>query len=140
MRRREALALFGVLAVGREGWPAAEEDAGLRGKVGAEPGARRLKTLRIDRPGMYENLLIDGEWADEDLVKIRADSVVLRGCTIRFGKRDGVEVYGKNVRIENCHIHHLLGGAYRAEHNVDAHGITGCPLNLTVRNTEISHV
>jgi len=114
--------------------------AGLIGPVGAREDARRVRTLRIDKPGVYENILVDGEWADEDLVRITADDVVLRNCTVRNGRRDGVEVYGRNVRIENCHIHHLLAGTYRAEKNLDAHGITGRPLKLVVRNTEISHV
>jgi hypothetical protein len=114
--------------------------AGLIGPVGAPPDARRVRTLRIDKPGIYENILVDGEWIAEDLVRITADNVVLRHCTIRNGRRDALEIYGRNVRVENCHIHHVLAGTYRAEHNFDAHGITGRPLNLTVRNTEISHV
>lgn len=118
----------------------AETMAGLTGSVGARAEARRVQTLRIDRPGIYENILVDGDWSEQDLVRITADNVVLRNCTIRNGRRDGIEVYGRNVLIENCHIHHLLNGAYRAEKNLDAHGITGRPLNLTVRNTEISHV
>jgi hypothetical protein len=119
---------------------AALEIAGLLGPVGARPDARRVRTLRIDRPGVYENILVDGEWIDEDLVRITADNVVLRNCTIRHGRRDALEIYGRNVRVENCHLHHVLAGTYRAGHNFDAHGITGRPLNLTVRNTEISHV
>lgn len=118
----------------------AGELAGLTGPVGAGPDARRVATLRIDRPGVYENILVDGEWGTEDLVRITADNVVLRRCTMRNSRRDGIEVYGRNVVIEDCHIHHLLNGTYRAEKNLDAHGITGRPLNLTVRNTEISHV
>lgn len=114
--------------------------AGLIGPVGAGPDAKRVQTLRIDKPGVYENILIDGDWTAQDLVRITADDVILRNCTIRNGRRDGLEIYGRNVRIENCHIHHLLAGTYRAEHNFDAHGITGRPLNLVVRNTEISHV
>jgi hypothetical protein len=114
--------------------------AGLIGPVGARRDARRVRTLRINQPGVYENILVDGEWISEDLVRITADNVVLRNCTIRHGRRDAVEIYGRNVRVENCHIHHVIGGTYRAEHNIDAHGITGRPLNLTVRNTEISHV
>ena len=114
--------------------------AGLIGPVGAPADARRVQTLRITRPGLYENILIDGEWIAEDLVRITADDVVLRNCTIRNGKRDALEIYGRNVRVENCHIHHVLAGTYRAEHNFDAHGITGRPLHLTVFNTEISHV
>ncbi|HUR57434.1 MAG TPA: right-handed parallel beta-helix repeat-containing protein [Opitutaceae bacterium] len=118
----------------------APEMAGLTGPVGARPDARRVRTLLIDKPGVYENILVDGEWIERDLVRIVADNVVLRNCTIRHGQRDAVEIYGRNVRVENCHIHHVLKGTYRAEHNDDAHGITGRPLNLTVRNTEISHV
>jgi hypothetical protein len=118
----------------------APEMAGLIGPVGARPDARKVGTLRIDKPGLYENILIDGEWISEDLVRITADNVVLRNCTIRNGRKDALEIYGRNVRVENCHIHHVLAGTFRAEHNLDAHGITGRPLNLTVRNTEISHV
>jgi hypothetical protein len=114
--------------------------AGLTGPVGAPADAHTVQTLRIDKPGVYENLIVDGNWIEQDLVRINADDVVLRNCTIRNSRRDGIEVYGKNVVIENCHIHHLLNGTYRAEKNLDAHGITGRPLNLTVRNTEISHV
>src|SRR5688572_1814173 len=120
--------------------PAAADIAGLIGPVGARPDARKVRTLRITEPGIYENILVDGEWASEDLVRITADNVVLRNCTIRNGRRDALEIYGRNVRVENCHIHHFIAGTFRAEHNFDAHGITGRPLNLTVRNTEISHV
>lgn len=132
--------LTGVDAAANAPAAASASTAGLIGPVGAPAGARRVRTLRIDRPGVYENILVDGEWIAEDLVRITADNVVLRNCTIRHGRRDGLEIYGRNVRVENCHIHHLLAGTYRAEHNFDAHGITGRPLNLTVRNTEISHV
>jgi hypothetical protein len=116
------------------------EMAGLTGAVGARPDARRVQTLRIDQPGVYENILVDGEWIDQDLVRITADNVVLRNVTIRYGRRDALEVYARNVLVENCHIHHVIAGTYRAEKNLDAHGITGRPLNLTIRNTEISHV
>jgi hypothetical protein len=145
MTRREAISLVTAM-VAHRGFAATTAPspslvmAGLKGPVGAGPGAKRMKSLRIDTAGVWENLLIDGEWADEDLVRIRADNVILRRCTIRHSRRDAVEVYGRNVRIEDCHIHHVLAGTFRAEHNQDAHGITGRPLNLTVRNCEISHV
>src|SRR5688572_26032125 len=144
MNRREALALLTSLrmrislAAPQARIPAAY--AGLSGPIGAGPDARKVQTLRIDKPGVYENILVDGDWIDQDLVRITTDNVVLRRCTIRHARRDAVEVYGRNVRIENCHIHHVLAGTFRAEKNLDAHGITGRPLNLTVRNTEISHV
>lgn len=142
MTRRETLTILAALiGPGTSGGEAPHaEYAGLTGPVGARPDAKRVTTLRIDESGVYENILIDGEWIDEDLVRIRTDNVVLRNCTIRYGRRDALEIYGRNVRVENCHIHHVLAGTYRAEHNMDAHGITGRPLNLTIRNTEISHV
>jgi hypothetical protein len=42
------------------------------------------------------------------------------------------------VQIENCRIHHLLNSTFAEQH--DAHGITGRPKNLTVRNCEIYYV
>ena len=111
--------------------------AGLR-RVGAPPGAPRVQTLRITEPGIYENIIVDGEWTDQDLVRILADDVTLRNCTVRHGRRDAIEVYGRNVVIENCHIHHVLRGTFTEQ--LDAHGITGRPRNLIIRNTEISHV
>lgn len=137
LRRFARLLVLGAVVAGAV---FGQEFAGLTGPVGAGRDARRVQSLRIDRPGVYEDILVDGEWNEQDLVRITADNVVLRNCTIRHGRRDGVEVYGRNVVIENCHIHHLLNGTYRAEKNLDAHGITGRPLHLTVRNTEISHV
>src|SRR5688572_8063887 len=149
MRRPRSFALLSILAalatIARAPATAAVANAnaniaGLIGPVGARPDARKVRTLRITEPGVYENILVDGEWASEDLVRITADNVVLRNCTIRNGRRDALEIYGRNVRVENCHIHHFIAGTFRAEHNFDAHGITGRPLNLTVHNTEISHV
>jgi hypothetical protein len=117
---------------------AAQQYAGLSGAVGAPEGSTRVKTLRITAPGVYENIIVDGEWIDQDLVRILADDVVLRNCTVRYGLRDAIEVYARNVRIENCHIHHVLNSTFLEQK--DAHGITGRPLNLVIRNTEISHV
>jgi hypothetical protein len=82
----------------------AQEYAGLTGRVGAQANAKRVQTLRITEPGVYENILVDGEWIQQDLVRILADNVVLRNVTVRYGQRDGIEVYARNVRIENCHI------------------------------------
>ncbi len=118
----------------REAW------AGLTGPVGAPSGAKRMppELLVIDKPGVYENLLFDGEFRDTRLVRILADDVVLRNCTIRNALKNGVEVRARNVLIENCKIHHLLSSTFQDQH--DAHGITGKPQNLTVRNTEIAYV
>lgn len=112
--------------------------AGLTGPVGAPAGSPTLTKLRIEESGIYQNLVVDGKWGDFDLVQIKADNVILRNCTIRYGLRDAVEVYGRNVRIENCRIYNVLKGTFTDQQ--DAHGITGRPLNLTVRNTEIAHV
>jgi hypothetical protein len=93
----------------------AEEYAGLTGRVGAPANAKRVKTLRITEPGVYENILVDGEWIQQDLVRILADDVVLRNVTVRYGQRDGIEVYARKVRIENCHIHHLLNQTFKEQ-------------------------
>jgi hypothetical protein len=89
----------------------------------------------IDAPGVYENLLIDGEWADGTLLKIMADNVTLRHCEIRNGRHNAVIVYAKNVVIESCKIHHVLKGSFKEQE--DAHGISGKPTNLTIRNCDI---
>lgn len=108
---------------------------GTQGDVGCRANPRQVKRLVIDRPGVYENILVDGEWGDSTLVKITADNVVLRHCEIRHGKHNGITVYAKDVVIESCKIHHLLAGSFEQQH--DAHGITGRPINLTIRNCDI---
>ncbi len=102
------------------------------------PEPDRIKRLIIDESGTYENQLIDGEWYDGNLVKIRADNVVLRHCEIRNSRGNGIFVSGKNVTIESCKIHHCLAGSFLTQQ--DAHGITGSPRNLTIRNCEIYYV
>ena len=87
------------------------------------------------RPGTYENMLVDGQWTDSTLVKINVDNVTLRNCEIRNGKHNAVTVYARDVTIESCKIHHVLAGTY--EDQRDAHGITGRPANLTIRNCDI---
>ena len=108
---------------------------GAGGDVGCRVNPKRAARLDINKPGVYENYLIDGQWARKDLVRIKADGVTLRNCEIRNGCRDGVEVYAKDVTIENCKIHHLLAGTFKDQ--MDAHGITGRPTNLVIRNCEI---
>ena len=95
----------------------------------------RVQRLSITKPGVYENILVDGEWADGTLVKITADGVTLRNCEIRNGTHNAVTVYARDVVIESCKIHHALSGTYAEQH--DAHGITGRPTNLTIRNCDI---
>jgi hypothetical protein len=91
--------------------------------------------LAIYASGTYENYDVDGRWRDHDLVRIKTDNVTLRRCDIHGGIRDGIEVYGQNVVIDSCRIFHLLAGSYARQ--IDAHGITGSPRKLVIRNCEI---
>lgn len=111
---------------------------GAQGGVGCRPDAKRVRRLSITKPGVYENLLVDGEWTDGTLVKITADGVTLRNCEIRNGTHNAVTIAAKNVVIESCKIHHALAGTF--EDQQDAHGITGRPTNLVVRNCDIGLV
>ncbi len=118
---------------------AADETApvriGTQGAIGCGPDAKQVKRLVICEPGVYENILVDGAWGDSTLVKIKADDVTLRNCEIRHGRHNAVTVSAKNVVIESCRTHHVLAGSFKQQK--DAHGITGCPTNLTVRNCDI---
>jgi hypothetical protein len=111
---------------------------GARSGVGCHDNPTTVDRFIITRSGVYENFLIDGRWVDRNLVKITADDVTLRNCEIRNGRHNGVAVYARNVVIENCKIHHLLAGTYAQQE--DAHGITGRPNNLVVRNCDIYYV
>lgn len=131
--------LFAVPATAQESQPIADGPAmGHSGPIGCGPKARRVARLVITRPGVYENILVDGGFADDTLVKIEADNVVLRRCEIRNGTDNGIVVTGKNVRIEDTRIHHLLRGTF--DDQKDAHGITGQAQGLVVRNCEIYQV
>jgi hypothetical protein len=113
----------------------AEPSIGVQGPSGCQANPRRVKRLIIDKPGVYENYLVDGEWGDSTLVKINADHVTLRHCEIRNGKHNAVNVNANHVVIESCRIHHILAGSFRDQK--DAHGVTGCPQDLTIRNCDI---
>lgn len=128
--------MTGSIAVGKD--KAGERAFGTQGAVGCGPDAKRVDRLDIKQPGVYENLLIDGEWAARNLVKITADGVTLRNCEIRNTTKNAVTVYAKNVVIESCKIHHALAGTFADQQ--DAHGITGSPTNLVIRNCEIGLV
>jgi hypothetical protein len=116
----------------------AADSIGADGRAGCLANPRRVERLVIDAPGVYENLLVDGQWGNGTLVKILADDVTLRHCEIHSGRHNGVLVHGKNVVIESCKIHHLLAGTFANQK--DAHGITGHPMNLQIRNCEIGMV
>lgn len=123
---------------------AASTRAADRNPIGADSTAgtlfdpRQVDRLEISRPGTYENYLIDSRWAGGNRVKITADDVVLRHCEIRNATGNGVGVFSRNVTIEQCRIHHLLNGTYADQQ--DAHGITGRPQSLVIRNCDIGLV
>lgn len=115
----------------------AQRPVGVQGSVGAPADAKVVDRLEITKPGVYENLIIDGQWKRGNLVKITADDVTLRNCEIRHSAGNGVGVFGSRVVIENCRIHHLLNGTF--EDQQDAHGISGRWGDLIVRNCDISY-
>jgi hypothetical protein len=112
--------------------------AGISGRVGCRADAKQVEQLILDKPGTYENFRVDGKWAEHNLVKITANDVTLRNSEILHGRHNGIVVYASNVLIESCRIHHLLKGTFESQQ--DAHGITGRPLKLTIRNCEIFYV
>ena len=134
---RAALLLVAVLIALHGLSPAGKgaDAIGTQGRVGCDANAKRVERLIITEPGVYENILVDGQWVGSTLVKINADNVTLRNCEIRNGRHNAVTVYAKNVTIESCKIHHVLAGTYAEQH--DAQGITGRPTNLTIRNCDI---
>lgn len=138
---RGPLICLAVLCIGALGHARAQDPRvpiGTQGQIGCAGNARRVQRLTISEPGVYENILVDGEWTDGTLLKINADNVTLRHCEIRHGKHNAVTIYARNVLIESCRIHHVLAGTFADQQ--DAHGITGRPTNLTVRNCDIGKV
>lgn len=111
---------------------------GASGQVGCLEKLTEVERLEITKPGTYENFLVDSQWQGGNRVKVTADDVVLRNCEIRNATGNGVGIFSRNVTIENCRIHHLLNGTF--EKQADAHGITGHPVRLVIRNCDISHV
>jgi len=110
--------------------------AGTSVRPGTLDNPKRVNRLEIDKPGVYENYLIDAQGRGGNIVKITANDVTLRNCEIFNGSGNGVGVFGTRVLIENCRIHHLLTGTYEEQH--DAHGITGRWGDVTIRNCDIS--
>ncbi|MCD6365470.1 MAG: right-handed parallel beta-helix repeat-containing protein, partial [Planctomycetes bacterium] len=113
---------------------------GAGGRIGCGENPTVVKRLTITKSGVYENYLVDGAGGTErrNLVSIKADDVILRNCTIRNGRHNAIVVYAKNVLIDSCKIHHMLAGTFEKQN--DAHGITGAPHNLVIRNCDISYV
>ena len=137
------IAQFGVaVAHAEEDSPGANQASGVhqprvgvRGHVGCLANPKQVQRLLITKPGVYENYRIDGAWINRNLVKIKSDNVTLRNCEIFNGKHNAIVVYGKNVVIDSCKIHHLLKGTFKDQQ--DAHGISGRPNRLVIRNCEI---
>jgi hypothetical protein len=118
--------------------PTPAKPVGASGQVGCLDNPQRVERLLIDKPGVYENYLVDSNWAAGNRVKITADDVVLRNCEIRNATGNGIGVFATNVLIENCRIHHLLRGTY--DDQQDAHGVTGDWGDIVIRNCEIYYV
>lgn len=89
-----------------------------------------------------DGFIIDGQFANSDIVKINngGDNTILRNCEIRNGTKDGIDLnQADDVLIENCEIHHFLGGSLNNQ--VDAHGIVATSENnLTIRGCNIYYV
>jgi hypothetical protein len=85
-----------------------------------------------------EGIVFDGLWGSKIMISIKGNYAVLKDCTVRNNKKDGINIGGvKGVRIENCKIYNLL--RYEAGQRIDAHGITGKnPKQLLIRKCEIS--
>jgi len=111
---------------------------GATGPRGCRDNPKKTNRLRIEKPGVYENYLIDGGWRTGNTVKVTADNVTIRNCEIRNTGGNAIGVFSKNVVIENCKIHHALAGSFKTQK--DAHGITGQWNNVTIRNCEIFYV
>ena len=111
---------------------------GLQSPAGCGPEPKRVSRLEITEPGVYENYLVDGAGESGNIVKITANDVTLRHCEIRNARGNGVGVFGSNVVIESCRIHHLLNGTFKDQQ--DAHGVTGRWGNVTIRNCEICYI
>jgi hypothetical protein len=131
-----AFAALGLPATGFAQIP--EKPVGAHGRVGCLENPKRVERLLITSPGVYENYLVDSEWAGGNRVKITADGVTLRNCEIRNATGNGVGVFATGVVIASSRIHHLLAGSFEEQH--DAHGITGRWGDVTIRNCEIYYV
>ena len=90
---------------------------------------------------IYEHIVVDHQKADSDALRVRgAKHNIFRNVTIKNGTRDGLDADKANgILIENCHIHHFLGGSFKNQ--FDAHGMVFTDtVGITIRNTEVHHV
>jgi hypothetical protein len=110
-----------------------------------DPGNRPIVTfsgqvLVIDHSYItIDGFILDGQFGSADVVKIKdgGDNAEVRNCEIKNGVKDGIDLNeADNVLIENCEIHHFLGGTI--SNQVDAHGIVATgEKNLTIRGCNI---
>ena len=117
---------------------ASPEPIGLTGPVGCLSNPTRRHRLIITEPGIYSNYLVDGNFTRSNVVKINTGPVVLKNCEVRHGTNCGVLVLAEDVIIDSCRIYNHIAGTFR--HQEDAHGISGTPRNLIIRNCEIFQV
>ncbi|MDP7010132.1 MAG: hypothetical protein QF685_02030, partial [Verrucomicrobiota bacterium] len=62
---------------------------GPQGIIGTKANPKRVARLQITKGGVYENYLVDSNWAGGNRVKITADNVTLRNCEIRNASGNG---------------------------------------------------
>ena len=67
------------------------------------------------------NITIDHQKADNTCVSINGDYITLSDMEIKNGLRDGIDITGNHITIQNCNIHHFLKGYYGADPVQDAH-------------------
>ncbi len=78
---------------------------GLRGKVGVLDNPRKVERLVIDKPGAYENYLVDSGREGGNLVKVTCDDVIIRNCEIRNATGNGIGCLGFGPKVERkCHM------------------------------------
>jgi hypothetical protein len=104
---------------------------------------RSGKVLDINHSfNTFEGFIIDGQFGDDDILEINGDGnfTIVINCEVKNGLKDGIDLSeADNVLIENCEIHHMLGGSYTNQQ--DAHGIVATgEKNLTIRGCNIYYV
>ena len=66
---------------------------GPQGIIGTKANPKRVGRLQITKDGVYENYLVDSNWAGGNRVKITADNVILRNCEIRNASGNGIGIF-----------------------------------------------
>lgn len=110
---------------------------GAPANTGTLANPKVVERLEITEPGIYENILVDGNWQGGNRVKITADGVTLRHCEIRNVSGNAIGIFGNKTVIEFCKIHHCLAGNFKEQ--TDSHGISGRWGDTIIRNCEIAY-